>query len=225
MPLDAATLAGELERLLNAPVTVIFTDNTASMISARKRNDCWTVRLHSMFSHAEGGVLEALSCYLCTHEAQSREVLRTFLSEHSRLIRKPRPQRRVRRQLPRTGRYHDLGPLLEEVNRQFFRGALSCRIGWSAWGKSGGKCSIRMGSYDARECLIRIHPSLDRQFVPRYVVKAVIFHEALHHVLPEQKKNGRRVIHSPEFRRLEAAYPDHLRVLEWQKKNLSRLLQ
>ena len=81
-----------------------------------------------------------------------------------------------------------------------------------------------MGTYfhDAR--VIKIHPALDREEVPAFFVAFVIFHEMLHQAVPPRMIGGRRVAHSPEFRRLEQAYPDYDRSIAWERKNLHLLL-
>ncbi len=63
-----------------------------------------------------------------------------------------------------------------------------------------------MGSYSVEDRLIRIHRSLDREFVPRFFVAWIVFHEMLHQVHDIRVKNGRREFHSKEFLADEAMY-------------------
>lgn len=73
--------------------------------------------------------------------------------------------------------------------------------------------------------LIRIHPVLDDARVPRWFVGFVVFHELLHAVLPPRVENGRRKIHTPEFRRAEARHPDFGRAQRWEHDNVAILIR
>src|SRR4030067_243691 len=56
-----------------------------------------------------------------------------------------------------------------------------------------------LGSYCEQTESIRIHPVLDRENVPHYFIRYVVYHEMLHSILRREKNNGRGAIHSPEF--------------------------
>ena len=60
--------------------------------------------------------------------------------------------------------------------------------------------------------------------MPRYVVTFVVFHEMLHAHFGMRTDGRRRLVHCPEFRRLEAAHPDFDRARLWIDRNLMRLL-
>jgi predicted metal-dependent hydrolase len=86
--------------------------------------------------------------------------------------------------------------------------------------------SIKLGSYHASERLIRIHPALDQPFVPEYFIAFVIFHEMLHERIGTTRQgHGRRCVHPPEFRALEARFPSAAEALRWEKENLGKLLR
>ena len=82
-----------------------------------------------------------------------------------------------------------------------------------------------MGTYSHDERLIRIHPALDQPFVPVYFLEYLVFHEVLHHILPTPMVGGRALYHSPEFRERERSFRHYQRSLEWEKRNLGRLLR
>ena len=46
----------------------------------------------------------------------------------------------------------------------------------------------------------------------------------LHQIVPAQEREGRRVVHGPEFRRRERGYPDFAAAKQWEEANLSLLL-
>ena len=126
------------------------------------------------------------------------------------------------------GNYYNLKDLRDEVNADHFNNTLEVSICWSRKTKRAGRQrSIRLGSYVPQDHLIRIHPYLDKKFVPDFLIRYIVFHEMLHAKLGIQMgANGRRVIHSKEFKLLEAAYPDYDRAVAWldNKKNMERLL-
>ncbi len=214
-----------LKKSLDSEVRIILTDNRASIISARKNSLGWTVRLHHMFCAADQEVLETLCSFLNRPTEEDKKFLRSFIKKNEHKIR-PQPARVAAATILATkGRYHDLRLLFDQLNQKHFQEIPDLSI---TWGKRSGKSarrSVRLGSYDPHKKLIRINPCLDHSSVPRYVVKGVIFHEMLHHIVPVEKENGRRVIHSPRFYELERSYPDHLRILEWKKRHLNKLLR
>lgn len=219
-------LAEELVRLLGAPARVVITDNASSMVSAKKVNGSWTVRLHHMFERADEETLGVLGKFLTKPTRADRARLKSFFHSNSSLINENGTRTRRNPRIVTKGRHHDLKALLDRLNDNYFEGqAAPCRITWGQR-KQGGKArSVRLGSYCAEQELIRIHPCLDRSFVPRYVVEGVVFHEILHHFIPQERKNGRRVIHSHRFRELERSYPHFDRMRKWQQVHLRRLLK
>jgi hypothetical protein len=75
------------------------------------------------------------------------------------------------------------------------------------------------------ERLIRVHPILDRPWVPRYFVSYIVYHEMLHHVIPQSQGSGRRMLHPPIFQARERLFRDFDRALAWEKAHIGRLLK
>lgn len=223
------TLQRELEDRTGLRISLVITDNTSTMLSMRHRGKGRTeLRLHRMFLAAEPPVLRALAEWLTKRRAsRSGSVIDAFIERNCHRIRSGKP----RRLLARTqGRYFDLQALFEEVNIAHFESAVDAAV---TWGKRPARSrrrrrSIRFGSYTQEDHLIRVHPLLDQDFVPRYIVRYIVFHEMLHAYLGVGvSPSGRRQIHTPEFNALEAAYPDYERSVAWieNSRNLSRLLK
>ncbi len=117
-----------------------------------------------------------------------------------------------------TGRYFDLDPLFDALNRDFFGGTLpKPHLGWSQ-----NNSTTRLGFYDADRKLIVVSRNLDGRRVPAYVVRYILFHEMLHVAIPVERVNGRRRIHPPHFKRREEAYPDYDRARLWLKKHFRK---
>lgn len=126
------------------------------------------------------------------------------------------------------GKVHDLQKIFNSLNSRYFHGKIKARIIWGLRRKPGCKPrhrnSIKMGSYCFVDKLIRVHPSLDRKFVPRYFVKWIVFHEMLHQKQPIPTVKGRRQFHTPAFNAEEAAFPGFKRGKKWEEENLNHLL-
>lgn len=222
------------ERLEGRLRSLKLTDNRRSILSVRpahqKDPDGLAVRLHRGFVGAPDTVLAAAVVLIEGHEdpelrRSSRRVVRVWMdrywAEHGA------PERRRKVTLRPLGATLDLRELRDDLNRRFFEGRLSVHITWSQV-FPGTVCrtrSIRLGSYQEDLGVVRIHPALDRRGVPRYVVESIVYHELLHADIPAVMRNGRRHVHTPEFRRRERQFPDHRRAKAWIRKNLQRLLR
>jgi len=218
-----------LERRLSSglqqPVQLTITDNRRTMISARPHRDGMLVRLHRMFLHAGDEVVDALERYLggrCTRRAAGR--IDAFIAANIHQIRagqRPLPKLRPR------GIAHDLREIADDLNASCFGGEADVHVTWGRWSHRTRRRrrSIRLGLYVPEDRLVRVHPVLDQSWVPAYVVRFVVFHEMLHHVVPPPKRNGRHAYHCERFRARERAHPDYHSAVRWEADNLPRLLR
>lgn len=202
-------------------VRVILTDNSSTLISFNRAARPVSLRLHHMFRFAGLRELDALARFI--KRGRRDPVLREFLEGNGHLIRRP-PERPAR--LRQKGEHHDLGAIFRELNEEFFQRGVQAKITWGREARPKKRLRhIRLGSFDWDSNVIRVHPRLDRDFVPAYVVRAVVFHEMCHAHLPREEKNGKRVLHGPAFREFLERFPDTDRAERWQKNNLARLLK
>ena len=220
---SAGRLADRLSLLLSERVRLTITDNTSTMVSFRRSSGHVAFRVHQMFLDAPPAVIDALADYASRGKRTAGSVIDAFVRENEDRVRRSRVERQLR-SLDPYGRVHDLQELFDELNGRYFGGRIDARIGWGREAPDRRRRSIKMGTYfhDAR--VIRIHPALDREEVPAYFVAFVIFHEMLHQASPPRMIGGRRVSHTPEFRRLEQAYPDYDRGIAWERDHLPLLL-
>ena len=101
------------------------------------------------------------------------------------------------------GQYHDLDAAFDRVNSALFSDNLPRpRLSWG-----GTITAQRFGKYDPLHDHVVISPTLDSPEVPYEAVDFVVFHELLHKVLGIGWNNGRRKIHTPEFRQFEQRFP------------------
>lgn len=235
--LAARTLASRLDDHLGGRLGhLTLTANRSTMLSARPDGGgLLRLRVHWSFAQAPSELLAHLALLALTESpprarARALREVRAFFARHQESS--PRPLSRAGAAALRSqGRHHDLLAIRDEVNRQWFDGALELEIGWGRAGsrrrrRRGRFRSVRLGSFDADRGRIRIHPLLDHASVPRYVVASVVHHEMLHAVIPPQEVPGsRRRIHPPELRRREREHPDFEAAQEWLSKHLGRLLR
>jgi hypothetical protein len=215
-----------LSAQLTAPVTLLWTENRSSMLSARGPTPTgYRVRLHRMFLQAPDGVWHALVAYLRNADATASRTIRAYIRQPHPVLAgfQPAPQRP--RLLQPQGRNFDLEAIYDDLNQHYFINRVQAHITWSRRPPQRKRRSIRFGSYQERERLIRIHCLLDQAFVPRYVVENVVFHEMLHQLIPRQYMNGRWSIHPPEFRCQERRFLYYQQAEQWQRQHLGRLLR
>jgi len=219
----AHRLADDLSGLLGERVRLTVHDNRSTMVSFRRRRGEIRYRVHHMFLDAPAQVVDALAAFAGHARATLRRDagarIDAFVKEHRGRIAAPRDDR-----LQPRGRAHDLQAIFDRLNRDHFRGAIQARIGWGAVRGGRRRRTVKTGVYVQDARIIRIHPTLDRPEVPEFYVAAVVHHEMLHQVVAAREVNGRRVVHSAEFRRRERAYPDHDRARQWEERHLSLLL-
>ena len=219
-----------LERRLSlangGPVMLSVTDNVRQMVSHTLTSGVRQIRLHHMFLDAPSLVQEALIRYVIAGERAASQVVGKYIEDNGFRIRASRP---VSRPLVTQGATHDLYVLYHAVNDKYFGGAVDALITWGRSGRpsttSTPRRSIKLGSYSATERLIRVHPALDRPWVPRYFVSYIVYHEMLHHVIPSSQGSGRRMLHPPIFLARERLFRDFDRSIAWERAHISRLLK
>lgn len=206
------------------PVQLSITDNRHAIVSHGVRQGILKVRLHHMFLSAPAKVQRALVEYVVASCPAASRVVGHFIDDNAALLRR-RPHRTI--PLHVQGKIHDLREIIDGLNVRYFGNGCNPPITWGRRSApaAGKRKTIKLGSYDSSERVIRIHPVLDRSWVPRYFVASVVFHEMLHHAFPAAKAGRRRLLHPPEFQAREAQFRNHERALAWQRKNLSRLLR
>lgn len=217
-----------LERRLTAalprPVSLSITDNRHAIITHSEEHGVLRARIHHMFLDAPQRVVSALVRYVSEGDRKSSELIGHYIEANSqRLARRNRNLK-----LHTQGKHHDLLKIFQELNGKYFGGRMNALLTWGTRGRkrSDKRRAIKLGSYSPQERVIRIHPALDRRWVPRYFVAHVMFHEMLHHDMPQTTRGpGRRTLHPPEFVVREHEYRHHDRALAWQRAHLARLLR
>lgn len=218
-------LERRLEVAQAGPVQLAVTDNRRRMVTHTKVRGTLRVRVHMMFLGAPERIKQALVDYVVRGDRQASTVLGEFIDENNHRIRASRP---VTGPLRTRGQVHDLMELLASINAKYFGSSVTDVL--ITWGRktqpsTSRRNAIKLGSYSAAERLIRIHPVLDHDWVPRYFVGYIVYHELLHHLIPQLKVGNRTLLHTPEFNQKEREYQHYERAIAWEQKHIDRLLR
>ena len=143
---------------------------------------------------------------------------------HLAIVRKPF-QRQF--EFASEGRFFDLREIFDRMNARYFGNRLRrYTITWARRCSVRPKNSIVLGTIQEVDRMIRIHPLLDRQFVPQWYVEYVVFHEMLHAVVPDRYDSaGRRLVHHDGFLKKEQRFRHYRRAIDWEQENLGRFLR
>lgn len=220
LPMEAKEFMKSLfEKYLLCPVEIVLTNNKCSVLSAKKVNGIYKIRLSKCFLGAGEGIIKGLAFFLLKKKKITEEV-----KEYLECSISHRRTKEVKIEVK--GRVYDLKEIFDELNDLYFGGALNSRI---TWGKRVRKKGVRtrvLGTYNSNEDLIRINAILDSDKVPRFYLEYIVYHEMLHAFLGTKKANKRRIIHSKRFKELEKKFIHYEKALAWEKENrLSSILR
>jgi hypothetical protein len=203
---------------------VVITDNLHTMVSIKRGDGVVTFRLHHMFLDAPAAVLRALGRYAERQDREAARVLRAYIDTNDHRVRQREEPRPI--SVDVEGKHHNLQDILDALNAHYFEGRIKARITWGPRSRRRrSRDSIKLGSYTFEDELIRIHPVLDASDVPRFFVEWIVYHEMLHEVHDMPVVDGRRVYHTPEFRRAEAQFDRYAEAVLWERTYLHKLLE
>lgn len=226
----------DLESTLGQPVKLRFGRSGTQPVVARTPTKVELKReprlkggrvviLHQSFKDADTEVWEDLASWL-RNGRRSRAACQRLDSWLDKLRVDPTPPKSVAKPV---GDEHQLDEIARRVITDYLAEDLVERgapvITWTPKKRSTARRGLRLGSYDASRDLVRIHSVLDQAAVPEWVVAFVVYHELLHAVVPSRRVGKRLIHHGAEFRRREASHPDFLRVTQWEKDHISRLIR
>lgn len=213
-------IAHELSLHLREPVAVVWHTNRHSMLSVKRLRLGYQFRMHVVFATSEPQLVNAIARLARNNDRDASVMIDRFILENANAIADTAQPRDV----ITAGEAYDLQKLFSDLNERFFENRVNARITWGR-GSAGRRRSIKLGSYHASERLIRVHPALDQTFVPKFFIDFVIFHEMLHEQLGVTEQGGRRCVHPPEFRALEARFPEAKEAWAWERAHIQKLLK
>jgi len=199
-------------------VDVVITDNRRRMLTTKTMPERRRIRIHHMFLGCGPETLTAI-VQLATGDDRARDHIKSYIQDNRDAIRfRPDDE-----DLDPEGDHYDLAEMLDRARSQLEEPGLEeIEI---TWGRDGrGSKSIRFGSYDFDQRLIRVHPALDQEWVPEFFVEFIVYHELLHAVCPPVEGEDGRRVHTEEFIELERQFPRYQEAVEWESTNLRRIL-
>jgi hypothetical protein len=210
--LTESSLNRYLEEKIGKQVSLAFTQNRSSMLSAKIQDGILRVRLHRIFMNAGNQVIDEIASFLRNRRGRMPGFHRFVRENREHLNTKP-PKKIA---LTTSGKFHDLRELCDEINAEYFGGMINAVI---TWGSRSPRSSVRkrtLGSYSERSDTIRINPVLDKKSVPRFYVAFIVYHEMLHAAMGITRKGGRRSVHSRDFRKRERLFKDFEKARAWE---------
>jgi hypothetical protein len=124
---------------------------------------------------------------------------------------------------------YNLEEILRALYDEYFDVPVFLPITWFGSGNIP-RTSILFGSYSCQTSLIKVNRVLDSEEFPLFVIRYIVYHEMLHHLLPPKKgKRGRWDIHHAAFKAREWEFKEYKEAQKfmkhWKKKHLlGRLL-
>lgn len=227
---EQLAFAALLARTTRLSWQIHWTRNRRTMISYSQRHRPPLLRLQAFFVEAPPRVIERIAEVIEGRKrgwgAEIDHFIRTQLSNPKwrETLANPRPAA-----LSATGRRLDLTPLFEELNATYFGGRVQAKLGFmrAVPQKRGRPNSLRLGTYSPETGIIRLHPALEAEKVPLFVVRAVLFHEMAHALQPglhQAPVGKRRAVHDRAFKSELSRFPETESADLWIKTHLRELL-
>lgn len=210
--MDEHGLRNFFETALKKPVHLTLTGNTSRMLSFKSSGCGIALRMSRVFLFAPVDVLLDAASFIRKRGGPAPLVTRFLKSV-------PAPVRKTRKKRARVeGAHHDLGPVFERINAEYFGGSIDAAITWSR--KQRGRVRRRtLGSWCSRSRTVRINPVLDNPKVPLLFVEYIVYHEMLHAAVQLKENGGRRQVHSKEFREKEREFKRFAEAIAWERAN------
>jgi len=181
------------------------------------------IRVNEHFRHAPAKIIELLAIILLAKVYKIRvgSDIRKSYNDYIEILKESLPVKKHNRLDAYTakGEIFDLTKIFNQLNASYFGNNLKIPVlGWSR------KNSYwRLGFYDKERDLLVISRVFDQSAVPEDIVRYMVYHEMLHIYYPSERKNGRRIIHPPAFRKTEKQFPGYQDIQNWLKSNLREL--
>jgi hypothetical protein len=214
-PCDEDCFRRKVENALGKTISLTVTNNSTSMISVRTRRAGTAVRIHRVFLGAGPPVIDEIAAFIKNGRGKTPSV-RAFIRQNRGLLGVPHPRRQ--RNLRAEGAWHSLADIARKINAEYFENRVTARITWGARGRPRAVRRRTLGSYSGDTGIITINRMLDNRTIPRYFVEFIVYHEMLHADIGVKIRNGRRLMHTGEFRARERLFRGYERAITWEKK-------
>ncbi|MBD2441029.1 M48 family metallopeptidase [Nostoc sp. FACHB-110] len=209
------------QQLLNAQnqnpaeVMIAFT-NLAGLYQGKRSNKIVDIKINEGFIYAPEEVLQALvQCSIFGKNQPNTQLIRAFAAaeDYSAVLLDLDLIAEVIAENPQ-GKFYNLNQLFDKLNSEYFAAKLlKPRLTWSQI-----KTYRKFGHYEPARDRVVLSMSLDSAKVPEFVVEFVLYHELLHKHHGTKWVNGKRMVHTSEFRLDERKFKLYQQADSWLKK-------
>ncbi|WP_019503270.1 SprT-like domain-containing protein [Pleurocapsa sp. PCC 7319] len=177
------------------------------------------LQLSEGFIQAEDKILEAIiNTAIQGNNPQDKQLIRHFSSTeaYSDIILELDLIADLDAETPQ-GNYYDLEALFHLINQEYFAGEMAKpRLTWNKT-----LTHRKLGHYEPLRDRVVMSRTLDSDRVPQIVVELVLYHELLHKHHGAKLLNGKRMVHTPEFRRSERQFQHYQEAQQWLERSLA----
>ena len=176
------------------------------------------LQLSEGFIQAEDKILQAIiNTAIQGNNPQDKQLIRHFSSTeaYSDIILELDLIADLDAEIPQ-GNYYDLEALFHPINQEYFAGEMAKpRLTWNKT-----LTHRKLGHYEPLRDRVVMSRTLDSDRVPQMVVELVLYHELLHKHHGAKWLNGKRMVHTPEFRRSERQFQHYQEAQQWLERSL-----
>lgn len=200
---------------LSLKLTIELT-NLAGLYKGKRSNSFANISISEGFINAPDEVLQAVvKSILCGKSQDSTRLIRSFAGseEYSSVLLMLDLIAEVISENPQ-GKFYNLDNLFGKLNHEYFAGTLvKPRLAWSKI-----NTYRKFGHYEPARDRVVMSLTLDDANIPEFVIEFVLFHELLHKYHGTKWINGRRMVHTPEFRADESQFKFYAEAQRWLQK-------
>lgn len=202
-------------------IKVIFSNYNGLYKYRKNRQGNTELQISEGFIQADEEILEAIvTMTIQGHNSQYMQLIRHFSSteEYKDIVLELDLIADLDAETPQ-GNYYDLEALFHPINQKYFAGKMpKPRLTWNKT-----LTHRKLGHYEPLRDRVVMSLTLDSSHIPPMVVELVLYHELLHKHHGVKWLNGKRMAHTPEFRRSERQFQHYQEAQQWLNKSLSQL--
>jgi len=210
----------ELENKLNQSVLIKFYDFKSTFLRIEKKPNIFILKLHKLFLESNDDIKNAIVDYCLKKDKSSRNIIKLFAYDF--FSKKDYSNKLDKSKLITKGVFFDLKQIFDNLNMIYFENKLDLSITWFEKPKYFRFCHFTFGTYNRNTKLIKINKLLDQSNFPFYFINYVVYHEMLHSVCEEKNINGKRSIHTKDFKEKEKKFAYYKEAKNFEKIFLKR---
>jgi hypothetical protein len=199
---------------------MIAITNLAGLYKGTVSTKAANIMISEGFINAPKAVLQALVESTLIGKSQTNtKIIREFANteEYSNILIELDLIADVMAENPQ-GKFYNLDKLFDKINQEYFFSNLAKpRLAWSRI-----NTYRKLGHYESARDRVVISLALDDAKVPEFVVEFVLYHELLHKYHGTKWVQGRRMVHTKEFRASESQFKFYNEASRWLQKSISK---